>query len=372
MSIELALEVLKPTYHGDRVPVMEHFNACSREAVKHFTGFDPLAPGGPGLNPIYRRLAEVLEVDLFWGGGPVADDTETHDWSDGETVKMTREGHPAVQWGVFHVASQEDGRHYLHIPKPASLEEALEFDPLKYFPETEDQYAAKFQADYCQMQAQCGGIGYAIPHHYTTAFHWPLAIFGFELLCEAGMEESDFHALMDRFAEITKRITRAWARVEGLKAFICHDDLTIAAGPIFHPDWYRRHIFPHYPSIFAPFRAKGIPVIFTSDGDCSCFVDDIFAAGAEGLNFEYLVSLRNLVQRHGDKILIGNLSSDTVARGPVERIETEVRRCIEIGKEAPRFVINVGGGLTHDMSIEHLEAYLKIRSKLCRTARQAQ
>jgi hypothetical protein len=31
--------------------------------------------------------------------------------------------------------------------------------------------------------------------------------------------------------------------------------------------------------------------------------------------------------------------------------------------------MNVGGGLTHDMSVAHLEAYLKIRSKLCREAR---
>ena len=214
-----------------------------------------------------------------------------------------------------------------------------------------------------------GGVGYVIPHHYTTCFHWPLAIFGFEMLCEAGMEEEDFHSLIGRFAEITRRITRAWARVDGLKAFICHDDLTMTSGPMFRPDWYREHIFPHYPEIFAPFKNAGIPLIFTSDGNCSCFVDDIFAAGADGLNFEYLVSLRDLVEHHGDKILIGNLSSEVIARGPIERIEREVRGCIEVGKQAPRYVMNVGGGLTHDMPVAHLESYLAIRKKLCREAR---
>lgn len=245
MSLQLALDVLKPGYHGSRIPVMEHLLATSREAVAHFTGFDPLASGGPGLNHVYRLLAEKFDVDLFWGGGPPANDAETHDWSGGETVKTTREGHPAVQWGIFHVLAQENGRHFLEVPKPATTEDALAFDPLEYFSATEDEYAAKFQAEHDRLQSLSGGAGYVIPHHYTTCFHWPLAIFGFELLCEAGMEEDDFAALMHRFAEISRRITRAWARVEGLKGFICHDDLTISSGPIFHPDWYRRHVFPH-------------------------------------------------------------------------------------------------------------------------------
>ena len=369
MSLKLALDFLQPNCRVDRIPVMEHFFGCSREAVTHFTGFDPLAPGSPGINEIYRKLADKLEMDFVWGGVP-GDDSETHDWSDGETVKITRKGYPAVQWGIFHAVAQDDGRHFLHVPKPASVDEALQFDPLKYFPESEDEYAALFQAEHDKQRANSGDSCYAIPNHYTTAFHWPLAILGFELLCEAGLEEEDFHALMDRFAEVSLRITTAWSRVRGLKAFICHDDLTMTSGPIFSPDWYRRHIFNHYPSLFAPLKRAGIPVIFTSDGNCSCFVDDIFAAGADGFNFEYTVSLRNLVERHGDKILIGNLCSDTIARGPIEKIEAEVRECIDVGRHAPRFVINVGGGITHDMPVAHLEAYLKIRSRLCREARQ--
>jgi len=370
MALDLGLALLNPSYRGDRIPVMEHFVGLSREAVRHFTGFDPLAPDGPGRTAIYRRLAEILEIDLFWGEGPVAEDRETHDWSDGVTVRTTREGHPAVQWGIFHVVPQEDGRHFLHVPKPDSLDAALQFDPLRYFPETEQDYRVRFQAEHDRLQALAGGTGYVIPHHYTTAFHWPLAIFGFELLCEAGLEEADFLELMGRFAEVSRRITRGWARVEGLRAFICHDDLAITSGPVFAPDWYRTMIFPHYPGIFGPLREAGVPVIFTSDGNCTAFVEDVFAAGADGLNFEHLVDLRPLVERHGDKILIGNLSSETLARGPAARIEAEVRACLEVGRHAPRFVVNVGGGLTHDIPIPHLEAYLAVRRRLCREVRR--
>jgi hypothetical protein len=48
-----------------------------------------------------------------------------------------------------------------------------------------------------------------------------------EPLCEAGLEEDRFAELVNRFAEISLRITTAWSRVEGVKGFILHDDLTM-------------------------------------------------------------------------------------------------------------------------------------------------
>jgi hypothetical protein len=195
-------------------------------------------------------------------------------------------------------------------------------------------------------------------------------LFGFELLCLACLEdERRFGALMERFAQVSLRITTAWSQVEGLHAFILHDDLTMSSGPVFSPAWYRRHIFAHCPPIFRPLLDKGVPIIFTSDGDCPEFVDDVFAAGAEGLNFEYLVDLGSLVERYPDKILIGNLNSSTLARGPREAITREVRACMEVGARARRFVVNVGGGLTHDIPVEHLEHYLSLRKELARSLR---
>jgi hypothetical protein len=349
---------------GAKIPSMEHFRGLSRETVKHLTGRDPLIDKDH-ITEIYQQLGWVLDIDLNWGEGfPIPTD-ETHDWSDGQSVKQSREGHPVVQWGIFHVVAQEDGRHFLHVPLPKDLDEALEFDPLKYFPKTVDEYEAEFRASYTQMLASTGDVAYPIPHHYTTCFHWPLAIFGFELLCEAGMEEDDFHALMERFAEISIRITTAWSRVEGLEGFILHDDLTMTSGPIFQPDWYRKHIFPFYPKIFAPLKKKNIPIIFTSDGNCSTFVDDVFAAGADGLNFEYLVDLETVANKHPDKILIGNFNNAAIAAGPSEKIEKEVRRCIEAGRQVPGFVANVGGGLTHQIPVSNLECYLNLRQQLC-------
>lgn len=351
---------------GDKIPSMEHYRGLSREAVHKLTGRDPLEHRNC-LNAVYQDLGRLLDVDLNWGGGlPVASD-EVHDWSDGQRIKRNRHGYPVVQWGVFHVTAQEDGRHFLHIPLPEDLDAALQFDPLQYFQKTVEDYEEEFNRAYEHMLESCGDVVYPVPHHYTTCFHWPLAIFGFELLCEAGMEEEDFHCLMERFSEVSRRITTAWSRVEGLEGFILHDDLTMTSGPIFNPDWYRRHVFPFYKEIFRPLKEKNIPIIFTSDGDCSMFMDDVFSAGADGFNFEYLVNLETVASNHPDKILIGNLNNATIANGPTQKIEKEVRRCIEIGRDVPGFVVNVGGGLTHQIPVENLNFYLELRKRLCRS-----
>ncbi len=374
MSIELGFAVLQPDYHGNRIPVMEKLEPLSREAIVHFSGIDPVAEPHR-VNEAFQRIAEIFETDLNWGFGlPINTETFTiYDWSDGETVKLDSAGNEVVQWGIFGTTHQEDGRHFVHIPKPSTVEEALDFQPLEYFPQTVEEYREIFESLHGIMLASVGDTCYPIPHHYTTCFHWPLAVFGFELLCLAGMADEDrFHELMSRFAEITIRITTAWSQVEGLKAFTVHDDLALSRGPVFRPDWYRRHIFPHYPAIFAPIRGRGIPLIFTSDGDYTELVDDIAKAGADGLVFEHFMDLEMLVERYPDKILIGNIDSSILARGTREEIEIETRRCMEVGSRASRFVVSVSGHLTHDIPIENLECYLNLRKTLARNLRAGQ
>ncbi len=370
MSKALGLAVLQPDYAGTRIPVMEHFGGLSCEAIEHLTGINPVAERDR-LAEAWDTLCELLEVDLLWGGALVDEQhcREIFDWSDGAASKIDAEGEPVVQWGIFHASKAEDGRHFRHITKPKSVDEALDFQPLVHFPDTVEQYRRCFQDQHDHNLNRNGELCYTLPMHYTTAFHWPLAIFGFELLCEVGLHEKRFAALMERFVEITERITTAWSQVDGLRGMILHDDLTMSSGPIFHPDWYRRHIFAHYPRVFAPLIRRGIPIVFTSDGDCSMFAGDIFDAGADGLNFEYLVDLETLVRNWPDKIFIGNINSHTLAEGPIEKIEREVRHCMQAGAAARRFVVNVGGQITHDIPVKHLEYYLDLRKRLARELR---
>ncbi len=368
MSKTLGLAVLDAGYDQPRVPVMEHIFGIGRDAIVHFTGIDPVAERGR-IAEAFDRLAEVFEIDLLWGGGLPGNDRTVYDWESGLDGVTSKDGHPMARWGIFAACSQEDGRHFLHVPKPESVEEALAFEPLEHFPDAVEQYRQRFQAAHDKMLERDGELLYGLPHHYTTAFHWPLACFGFEMLCMAGMEEDAFHTLMEKFVVITERITTAWSQVEGLRGFICHDDLAMTSGLIFPPDWYRRHITCFYPRLFKPLRDAGVPVIFTSDGDCSMLVDDIFEAGADGLNFEYMVDIDRLTSDWPDRILIGNISSAVLANGTEGQIEAEVSRCMRAGARARRFVVNVGGQITHTIPIANLEHYLRVRRKLAREIR---
>jgi uroporphyrinogen-III decarboxylase len=62
---------------------------------------------------------------------------------------------------------------------------------------------------------------------------------------------------------------------------------------------------------------------------------------------------------------VGNINNATLAEGPPERIRKEVTRCLEIGREVPGFVANVGGGLTHQIPIDHLDFFINLRRNLC-------
>lgn len=183
MPIDLGLAILRPDYHGQRIAVMEHPRGLSRQAIEHFSGIDPLREP-QRLNEAFRRIAEVFEIDLLWGDGlptnAALSDTpsalgyeEIFDWDDGQTIKKTRDGLEVVQWGIFGAVHQEDGRHFVHVPKPQGVDEALAFEPLKYFPKTVEQYRADFARQYEQMLQSVGEIAYPLPHHYTTCFHWP-------------------------------------------------------------------------------------------------------------------------------------------------------------------------------------------------------
>lgn len=365
MSKQKGEDLLAGKLSTGRLPVMEHMAGISREAIVHFTGIDPVVEPSR-LNEAFRTLAEVFEIDLLWGGGLPEAGRDIYDWADGQHVKRNSRGEEVAQWGIFGAAHQEDGRHFTHIPKPASIDEALNFDPLVYFPKTVEAYQGEFTVQYENMLKSCGDLCLPLPHHYTTAFHWPLAIFGFEMLCEAGMEEQRFDGLMQRFAEVSLRITTAWSQVHGLKGFILHDDLAMTGGPIFAPTWYEQHIFPLYPRIFAPLKQADVPIVFTSDGNINSLVDGIFAAGADGLNFEYMVNLEYLVENYADRILIGNMNSHLLAAGPFDAITSQVQRSLQVGVRAPKYVINVGGQITHDIPVEHLEHYLNIRKQLSR------
>ena len=70
----------------------------------------------------------------------------------------------------------------------------------------------------------------------------------------------------------------------GIEAGFLGDDIAFKSGPLFSPAWMRKHYFPRLGRAVAAAHARGIKVLFHSDGNLNPILDDLVAAGIDGLN----------------------------------------------------------------------------------------
>jgi uroporphyrinogen-III decarboxylase len=132
-----------------------------------------------------------------------------------------------------------------------------------------------------------------------------------------------------------------------------HDDLVWTRGPVFHPDWYRKYIFPHYVNYYAPSLAKGKKVLFVSDGNYQELALDIAKTGVSGFFFEPLTDLKFMVEHFGKThVLIGNADTRKLLFGSKQDIRNEVQRCYDTAKDCPGWFMGVTNMIPHNTPIE--------------------
>ena len=90
---------------------------------------------------------------------------------------------------------------------------------------------------------------------YNTMFMWPLLTFGWELFLERCLDPR-FERIMDEFAEINRRVFRAFARLP-VNFVICHDDIVTTRGPVCSPAWMHKYIFPRYEEFWGMLQGGG-------------------------------------------------------------------------------------------------------------------
>lgn len=340
---------------ADKIPQVEWFSGMAPEIIEKLTGINPYE----NAEEAFYKVLVLLDADMIWGNLPTKE-TETFRWAPGEGIKRDKAGKIVSRWGIFGTTSQEDGAH-LKIQGINSVDDVYRFNPLLYMNKSAGELSHEFRKTYIKNQNTVGGKALALQNHYTTLFHWPLSLFGWELFMEAAALDSErFGKLLEKFAELSIRIMTAWSTVNDIPAFISHDDLCMTQGPVFRPDWYRKYIFPFYPKIWKSLKDKGIKILFCSDGDITCFIDDIANAGADGFIIEALVDLEYLVKRYGDsKVIIGGIDTKVLSTGSKDDIVEEVERCVKIGGKYPGYCLNASGGLTHDIPYDNLIVYLE-------------
>jgi hypothetical protein len=309
--------------------------------VKFLTGLDPNLP--EEAEEAWRQTCLKLDYDFSW---------LTYDGVGLSGGRKSWMGTATFSENQQNVRRHEDGY--------ASVRAILDMDPETEYPQPAfEEVVADFQKCLDRSRAACpcaivpGGI-------YNSVFTWCILAFGWEMFMEAAMDDPvRFDEIMEGFFRISERNVAAWLQTD-LTFFLCHDDIVWSAGPVFHPDWYRKNVIARYERLWKPIRKAGKKLIFCSDGNYTVLVDDLVAAGAEGFIFEPLTSLEYIAEKYGQThVIIGNADCRILQRGPEAAILAEVERCYQIGRHCPGYFFAVGNHIPYNIPVENVDYYMK-------------
>ena len=142
-----------------------------------------------------------------------------------------------------------------------------------------------------------------------------------------------------------------------------YDDMANNRGPMFSPKSFEQIFLPGYQHMIRAFKAAGARYVFLhSDGNVNPVLDMLVDAGIDGLNpLEPRAGIDavKLRVKYPRLILVGGMdNTETFIHGPVQRIESDAKTLIDLGRE---------GGLvigTHSISPEtpreHVLAYHRV------------
>ncbi|NPV26658.1 MAG: hypothetical protein HPY81_04185 [Firmicutes bacterium] len=158
-------------------------------------------------------------------------------------------------------------------------------------------------------------------------------------------------------SELAKRCVAA-----GAHGVVVADDLAWQRGTFISPAALRQLVFPSLTRLVEEIKAMGVPVFLHADGDLMDIMDDIVAAGFDGLHSlepAAGMELVKLKQLFGRKLCLwGNLSGDLLLPGvPLDKVQKATRRTLAQGAPGGGFILgNCTGILSEEMSPAHILA----------------
>lgn len=197
---------------------------------------------------------------------------------------------------------------------------------------------------------------------YNTMFMWPLLVFGYEnflLMCL----DPRFDRIMEEFAEINRRVFRAFARLP-VNFVVCHDDIVLSSGPVCSPTWMRKHIFPRYEEFWGILKQAGKEVIFMVDGGVDAFVGDVMACGARGIISEPYTNYRAIAQRYENCFIAGEGDNRVLMGNDPDAIRAMVESMVETGRMSGGYMMCIGNHIPYNVPPEAIKRYLDLSAEL--------
>ncbi len=276
------------------------------------------------------------------------------------------------RWGAHNrdYWQQEEASHRF-----ASTEEMLKFSPLEQGDFTdwhvvvdgdfssEEVIYERFRKRYPEEWGDQPPEGKsASTWFYNTMFMWPMLTFGYENFLNICLEP-EFDRIMDEFAEINRRVFRAFARLP-IKFVICHDDIVLANGPVCSPTWMHKHIFPRYEEYWSILKEAGKEVIFMVDGCVDAFVDDVMACGARGIISEPFTDYKAIARKYENCFIAGEGDNRVLTRNDPAEIKAMVDSMAETAKMSAGYMMCVGNHIPFNVTPEGIKRYLDLSAEL--------
>ncbi len=197
---------------------------------------------------------------------------------------------------------------------------------------------------------------------YNTLFMWPLLTFGYERFLRLCLEP-EFDRIMEEFAEINRRVFRAFARLP-VNFVVCHDDIVLANGPVCSPAWMRKQIFPRYEEFWAILKDAGKEVLFMVDGCMDAYVDDVMACGARGIISEPFTDYKAIARRYQDCFIAGEGDNRVLMRNDRDEIRAMVESMVETGRMSGGYMMCIGNHIPFNVPGEGVKRYLDLSAEL--------
>ncbi len=270
------------------------------------------------------------------------------------------------RWGASyrdHWQQEEAGKRF------ASQEEMLRFSPLGqgdftgwHLNEAGDfrteeviyqRYRSRYPAEWGDRAPQGSS---ASAGFYNTTFMWPLLVFGYQNFLSICLEP-EFERIMEEFAEINRRVFRAFARLP-VNFVVCHDDIVLANGPVCSPAWMRKFVFPRYEEYWDILKKAGKEVLFMVDGCVDAFVDDVMGCGARGIISEPFTDYKAIARRYENCFLAGEGDNRILMRNRPEEIVAMVKSMAETGRMSGGYMMCIGNHIPFNLPPEAVKRYL--------------
>lgn len=197
---------------------------------------------------------------------------------------------------------------------------------------------------------------------YNTMFMWPLLVFGYENFLSICLEPK-FERIMDEFAEINRRVFRAFARLP-VNFVVCHDDIVLTSGPVCSPDWMRKFIFPRYEEFWHLLKQAGKEVIFMVDGCVDAFFADVMACGARGIISEPYTNYKAIARKYKNCFIAGEGDNRILMRNNPEEIRAMVESMVETGRMSGGYMMCIGNHIPWNVPPEAVKTYLDLSAEL--------